>query len=495
MSRNLFLLLVMLLPSSLWAGSNQHDGRFSLTGKLGENINFAIFASYRGDDLCMVVGETNYTRQNGKVSTIKLYGTISDNHCYLYEMVDNQVCGNFEIEMPSLNELDNPQQVDGREIKGCWRYNDKEYPFNGVHLGQLNIKMTAKSDRYSKFMTPHANDWRRISGQYGYWNKSCPGAESEYLISLDVTADSVYWHTTGDNEMCGWDCNFTTPGYQHAQKNDAYCFSPKVDGGEYKSIVLNDVIFLDRTNDIPEETDNFVQLSGIYPKFSDHVSIHATRSFDDKNPEAISYVDLDLQVPYSDNKRLNDSIHAWVCNALNHGNAPYLDYWEIAQGTAESLLEGFFEPEKDDDGKMELWQLNNAGRNVRFSDYDKKKYLNLTSSGYDYMGGAHPFSYSYTQTLRRSDGKVMRYLDWFTNLDKVRAIVEKYMRQLEDIEFDAPRGSMELPYNEPYFSNGNFIFEFQQYEAAPYCYGMPSCEVPLSVLMPYLTQAAKNLVK
>lgn len=486
----------MLLPTSLWAGGKMYDGKFSLTGKLGDNITFNILASYRGSDLCMVVGETNYTRQNGKVSTIKLYGTMAEGHCYLREMVDNQVCGTFDIQMPSPQEMENFQQVDGRQIEGVWRYKDKELAFNDVRLGRLNIRTTTKTDRYSKFMQPHPADWTCISGQYGYWDKSCPGAESQYMLTLGVKADSVYWHSQADNEMCSWDCHFTTPGYQNAQKNDAYCFSPKVDGGEYQSIVLNDVIFLNRTNAFEEETDNVVMLDGVYPRISEIVTIHRTRQFDEKDPESVSYVDVNLWVPLFDSQRLNDSIKSWVCNALNHGRSLYTDYPDLAEECASGVLEGFVEPEKGDDGKMQYWQLNNAAREVNFTDYDKKKYINLDASGYDYMGGAHPFSYHYIQTMRRSDGKVMRYEDWFTNLEKVRAIVEKYMRQQTEIEFDAPVGQMELPYNQPYFSNGKvFVFEYQQYEAAPYCYGMPSCEVPLSVLMPYLTQAAKNLVK
>lgn len=490
----ILFLLFSLLPLSLWAGY-KYDGQFTLEGKLGDNINFAIIAAYQGNNPCIVVGETRYTRQNGKVSTIKLYGTLTDNYCYLREMVDNQVCGNFNIEMPTPQELSNPQLVNNKEVKGTWLCNEKELTFNGVHLSLNADQKAGQGDLAKKFLPAHSADWRHISGQYGYWDKSFPDAESYYKLKLTVENDSVYWHSEADNEMCSWVCNFTTPGLKNAQKNEANCFSPVVDGGQYRSIILRDAIFLERTNEMPEETDNFVNLDGIYPKIAESVNIHKTRSFDPKNEEAVSYVDVSLEVPIFDSKRLNDSIHAWVADALSHGNTPSLNYWELAEDCADGVLEGFAEPMTDDDGNMELWQLNNAGRNVSFSDYESKKFINLSAYGYDYMGGAHPFSYSYTHTIRRSDGKVMRYNDWFTNLEKVRAIVEKYMRKLEDVEYDYSVGKLPLPDNLPSFSHGHFYFEYQQYEVAPYCYGMPQCEIPVSVLMPYLTPAAKTLVK
>lgn len=492
--QKLLFLLSLFLPFSLWS-ANKYEGQFALEGKLGENINFAIVASYQGNGNCMVVGETRYTRQNGKVSTIKLFGSLSDNYCYLHEMVDNQVCGNFEIEMPTLHEMANMTQIEGKAVKGTWRYNDKELAFNNVLLHRSISDGSTKGNLATKFMAPHSSDWRKISGRYGYIDKSCPGIDSHYNLILSVEADSVNWHSEADNEMCSWNCHFTTPGYKNAQKNEAYCFSPEVDGGQYHSIILRDAIYLERTNDIPEETDNFVNLEGIFPKISEKVEVHKTRSFDPKNAEAVSYVDVSLDVPLFDSKRLNDSIRAWVCDALSHGNSPKMDYWALAESCADGVLADFTEPMTDDDGNMELWQLNNAGRNVSFSDYESKKYINLSAYGYDYMGGAHPFSYSYTQTIRRSDGKVMRYKDWFTNEEKVRAIVEKYMRKLDDVEYDFSIGQLPLPSNQPYFSQGNFYFEYQQYEVAPYCYGMPQCEIPVSVLMPYLTPAAKNLIK
>lgn len=98
------------------------------------------------------------------------------------------------------------------------------------------------------------------------------------------------------------------------------------------------------------------------------------------------------------------------------------------------------------------------------------------------------------ETLRRSDGKVMRWNDWFTDPDKVRPIIEEYMHdQNEDVEFDTYE--LPLPADEPYLTPGVLHFDYQQYEAAAYAYGMPSCEIPVNVLLPYMTTAAKNLVK
>ena len=131
---------------------------------------------------------------------------------------------------------------------------------------------------------------------------------------------------------------------------------------------------------------------------------------------------------------------------------------------------------------------------ISFTCYEQKKYINLRCTSSSYYGGAHGMYSATMETLRRSDGKVMRWNAWFIDPDKVRPIIEKYMRdQNEEVEFDSD--TLPLPSDEPYLTPGVLNFGYQQYEVAAYAYGIPSCEIPVSVLLPYMTTAAKNLVK
>lgn len=476
-----FFSLLLMLPMNALADCS-YPGSFSLEGTMGNGINFQIHAAFWGDNPCLVVGETVYLRPNGKTSTIPLYGQIDDETCYLREIIDGKVCGNFLIEMPGPSELQEIDQLVGRQIKGSWLLNDKEYPFQDVRL-QHNTGFAVDDANidYDSYLHHRKLDYRQMSGLYG--NYEIMAGDTLYnQLEIVANCDSVLWHSQTYNGMCDWDVLFSTPGLdQDYFDTRNRCFSPSVDEGEYETIAMDDVLMLYRTNSVPEETDNFIDLRDVYPKLADYVVLHVT------SPSATAYMDFDLKIPRTDNQNLKRSIRKWVCQCLGIRNDDGDDYWTMAEQVAQNYL---LSTSKTDEGDAPYYRQLLADQKSNKTT----KYLTLFYRLTDYDGGLHPSVLSQSITFRKSDGKVMNYSDWFENKESIRSIVDKQMR-LQNKSLDFGNDLLPIPQNAPSFDNGCFSFEYQQYEATSSTYELLSCTISAKELMPYLTTEAKKLIK
>lgn len=506
---NLFFLL--LLTVCLWPGKARADcsytGGFTISGTMGEGIEFAIHVAYWGDDPCLLVGETWYKRKNGSVSKIKVRGWLNEEACFLREEVDGRFCGLFDVTgMPSVDELepDNFNKVEGRKLGGYWSYGAKTYEFKDVKLsreqGYAVEDLNIDYEGYLHFCDD--NDFKK-SGEYGFYDISNGTGDTLYsTITVLVDTDSIYWTSSDYNEVGGWDVRATTPGVKVKKgvKTTEGSFEPTVDGRTFKVIFMDDMMHV-VYGDTPgagfeeSESDFDIDLYGVYTKRADRYIVNRMRKANDKVEDAEHTFSADLQIPRTDSQRLNDSIHVWVSKCLGMGEDKKTDYWTLAETSGDVFLsDRCYDPEWDGEDDYPYYQLCFQSLSVNYGNLNARKYINMNASLTTHEGGIHPFTVSFSNTFRRSDGKVMRWRDWFVQPDRIRPIVEKYMRE-QNPETQFFPEVLPLPEADPTFAEGNFFFGYQQYEVAPYSDGFPFCSIPASVLMPYMTEGAKKLVK
>lgn len=133
---------IFILLSIITLSLHAENKRFSIKGKLGDEISFRLDleeVEYHG----FVIGETTYYRKNGKVSKIKVYGngehTEYDGSNYhsltLTEYNGTKVCGVFYVLFDEDGNFDN----------GRWVWNDKSYEMNEIeNLPTNNMKTYVK---------------------------------------------------------------------------------------------------------------------------------------------------------------------------------------------------------------------------------------------------------------------------------------------------------------------------------------------------------------
>ncbi len=143
--------------------------------------------------------------------------------------------------------------------------------------------------------------------------------------------------------------------------------------------------------------------------------------------------------------------------------------------------------------------LQDAPAGMAF-DYDvkiSKEYETETLVTYQctqetYLGGAHGSHYTAAQTFRKLDGRRMDWNIFQSNrLDDVRELVSHAVQReffnMDDKEFqelkeDFMNGYFPLPQTMPVFFEKGVLFQYQEYEIAPYAAGAPNCIIPYAVL-------------
>lgn len=478
-----FLCALCLTIATAWADAGRM-GSFAISGMMTGDINFRIDAQYWGTSPAIVAGETHYYRKDGGISVIKIYGTMDEEHCSLREFIDNRECGHFEINnMPAPEALTDLGRLVGTPLEGYWEGNGKLYDFENVSISQV-------SNDFSHNAMHRPADLTRLSGVYGY-RKVTELGNTFNNVALLVKGDSIEWHFEGADDELGSDYSLeaTTPLHHNVEGLSPDVLRVEADGGEYIIVPMDEFLFIERNNELPEGTDDFIDLRGLFVRYVDVNYCEREKKFGDSDSDGAASARCMLITPRTDNERLNASIHSWV--ARHCGAADGLDYCEMAKNAVSNFIDSDDLLNEEDSSMANLYSDETQ---VAFDYYTEKKFINLICKGATYMGGAHGMPFCTIETLRRSDGKVMEWEDWFVNPAKVRPIIERYMyEQNEDVDFDGE--SLALPSNAPYFSPGYLHFSYQPYEAAAYCFGMPECEIPVDKLLPYMTSAAKKLVK
>ena len=138
------------------------------------------------------------------------------------------------------------------------------------------------------------------------------------------------------------------------------------------------------------------------------------------------------------------------------------------------------------------------------------RYITYFYRTHEYSGGAHGFTTEVGFTFRKSDGKQIPLL---TNTDspKLSALIKEGVRRHFSDDADHPLSDEELleylfaeevgslnhiplPGNSPYLSETGVVFNYTQYEIAPYSSGIIIFEIPFQDIRPFLTPEAQELI-
>lgn len=139
---------------------------------------------------------------------------------------------------------------------------------------------------------------------------------------------------------------------------------------------------------------------------------------------------------------------------------------------------------------------------------DNERYVNYSTQGYMYLGGAHGSSFYYVATLVKPSGKILRHTVDSTKVKQMQPLLRKgvlqYFREMGDNSVTASNlnsslfienGIIPLPASTPYLSDKGLVFTYQQYEIACYAAGMPSFVIPYNKVKPFMTPEARALIK
>lgn len=138
-------------------------------------------------------------------------------------------------------------------------------------------------------------------------------------------------------------------------------------------------------------------------------------------------------------------------------------------------------------------------------DYETDEFVTYTLSTYTDLGGAHPTSSSRGATFRKKDG---RRVDWDMIASHDSYLFQKRLseglkdyfevetdEQLTELLPDINIYNIPYPQTPPYFTKDGIVVIYQQYEIAPYAYGMPSFIMTYEEAKSYMTGWAKRMVK
>lgn len=496
------LICLLCLSLTAWADA-AYTGHFRVNGLLNGATKFELCLSYYGDGPCIVVGETVYHRKNGTKASIPVYGSWdieNSGHIHLYEIDDEVVCGNFDFDYNP--DPDAPAGYDETDVTGAWSLNGKTLAFTNTTAMSETIFPDyckyAADDIRASYLRYTNNNWSGCSGTYGVGIKIADaGPRDGRFVALDMGPDETTWkflQITNDEEL-SLEVNGDR-GYGHQEGVNYWSWSFSVGNANFDCVALDNAILIYRCN--PEvEPDGAIPdgmtIEGVYPRISYSGHAYSERLIRPDDPKSKTYCESSISVPYVTDARLAATIKDWVTMHLDSGTSN-ASYPAIAKACAEAHVAA--DPGIDESEVYEEnWQIPNFENNIDFET--GKKYVNLSLSGYDYLGGAHGFPYSITETIDRRTYRVMTWDDWFVNPSAVRRMVaEAMLEQNEGADFyDPDPENLPLPCSDPYFSNGYLVFQYEHYEVTPYSSGMPACSIPAARLMPFLTPDAKKLVK
>lgn len=486
---SLLLIISYISVSILLKAQALYSGQMSLKGSLGENTPFELVLEYYGNGPCIVKGKTIYTRQNGKQSVIPVYGhwdIQTSGAMHLSEVYNNKVCGTFEMILGEDFTEDNYST--GSAVNGYWKLENKVLRFNQVlrkNLGRNNVK--------EKFLHLFNNQSRYASGIYTY---NYEGSNKESPIDV---RSFVF---IGVPNQMSWSFGLlkkNDPVFIEGEANSKFrrngAWSAfKVGNAEFDMVLMDDVVLVYQCN--PEAVPDGAipagySLEGVYVKEADVVTVKKSRQFVPSDPDAKSTCSIFMAIPCIQDRNVMKYVSDWYRAAFNGIEGE--SFWKIAENYADNYLREVEDPRNlREDGSYEGYDFHFLETNVSYKNLDDKNIINLTRSGYDHSGGVHGMPFDVTVSMRRSDGKVLEWDFYFSDRTQIKDIVAKAMKeQNEEVTFFDEE--LELPFLDPYYHDGLLHFVYQPYEAASFGDGMPACDIPVSVLKPYMTYDAQKL--
>lgn len=484
MMKRLFksLLMALFCALSLTAWADADKGEFAIAGSLENGIQFRLDLNYYGESPAVVTGYTMYFRKDGSTSIIPVYGTWNDEGVQLQEVIDNKECGNFAF---SFNES---HKATGSSVSGNWHLQGKYIAFQDVKVTEIAADYTMGRG-FCNFLLPLQRT-RTASGFYLLEEESGSRA-----VNVMVGKDSVTWSFTtieGGKVTCKM---------EFINRN-GQTLGGKIGNFEFTAYTFDDFIYIRRTNPQagrPDALPQGVTLEGFYPKRSSFVSKSYEKIFpkkaDDEEDFVISaegFVEFLYikEIPGRKNP-LTEIIQNYLIDKIGEPEQYYEDW--VAKRVRADFEEMEMGEEEYEEYNKEMGHMNYLFNYFSITmDTPTDKLLTRTSSSAGYLGGAHSYSGFTTEQIRLSDGKIMTWEDWFVNPESLRPLITKYMKaQNEGFDiFDTEDGELDLLTNAPIFTGTEFEFSYQLYWIDTL-----TCTIKLSELLPYLTPAAKELVK
>lgn len=226
-------------------------------------------------------------------------------------------------------------------------------------------------------------------------------------------------------------------------------------------------------------------------------------------------VKISGQYPQSGNAELLTAVRQWLADFLSHAN----------QGEQPMFATP---PELLGNGRMLVRRCSNALIRTSEADmrgpdgedwgcpyefdiafapsYNSGRLLTYTFSEYMYLGGAHGSTLLMGQTFNAENGEMLTNENVFLPdkkadlLDLIRnALWEQYFEKKfpdESLELAVliDPEVLDLPAGNPQFGKSGITFVYQQYEIAPYSFGLPSCTIPYSELRNFFSPQTLKLI-
>lgn len=486
------ILLCLCAIGTVWADIVEPQGNITVWGTMGEGTNFTLDLVLSGSNPGIIEGSTIYHRKNGATSSIALTGLMSDTpgkadtyHFSLRENVRGKICGNFDFDVPA----EALGQEAGMPVQGRWWLGQKEMKFTDVKVNGMDFLGEYEG----------LGDIRDYNGSYGYCYASAADKNKLNTVVLSVYTgpDSTNFVLNREIEGKEYRLEFRSDrGYGSDTSMPEDCWTFHLGNVGYKALCTDRTLAIVRVNPAKPGNNGLpkgVEIEGVYPRLTyyafarEETKVMCEDEESGQREEAIIYGEQTLIVPC-----LAEPERGLLQKYLNReiGGDVATPYWSIANHGAVRCMEGL-----DTWEDMQPWQSPWQSEDLTCNVFNlSANYLTLHRSGCQYMGGAHGMPFAYSVTMDRKTGEIMTWKDWFTNPDAIAGIIDKAMHEQNDeVEWDAD--VLSLPYNDPWFDDGEFHFIYQVYEVAPYCYGMPSCSIPLKTLLPYLTAHGKKVAK
>lgn len=218
-------------------------------------------------------------------------------------------------------------------------------------------------------------------------------------------------------------------------------------------------------------------------------------------------VSFDIDYPVAGNALLVDSLRSYIAfwidgdmSLLSDGNALLKKVFQHKCTELESEREEFMASLEVTDYLPYEYSCQ-----VKLQG-ETDTYVTYSHSVYEFEGGAHGISYGTNTTFCKSDG---RHMGWnmLKNTDSpaFHELIVKGLLDYFDVEDEAGLNevlllldgvrSLPLPASAPWLTEKGMVFCYQQYEIAPYAYGMPSFVLGYEQLLPFLSDEAKVLLK
>ena len=141
--------------------------------------------------------------------------------------------------------------------------------------------------------------------------------------------------------------------------------------------------------------------------------------------------------------------------------------------------------------------------------YEDSKYVTYNTTIDLYFGGAHGSFGSFGSVISKSSGKALKQTVDSTMVKQLQPLIREGVIQyfnengfsdvnesnvFENLLLDGDSKEIPLPAHAPIFTAQGVAFTYQQYEIAPYSYGLVTFNVPFSQMKQFLVPEAKALL-